>query len=78
MHIAPGKTYYMEFLKDRFWGLYYLPFNDQCPSHIETSQLICIANQLTGFYVRGTLIVKELIQIYAEYRISSHNESRGD
>ena len=36
-------------------------FNDQCPSHIETSQLICRANQLTGFYVRGTLIVKGLI-----------------
>ena len=24
MHIAPGKTYYIEFLKSRFWGLYYL------------------------------------------------------
>ena len=37
------------------------PFNGQCPSGIETSQLICSANQLTGFYVRGTLIVKGLI-----------------
>ena len=36
------------------------PFNDQCPSHIETSQLICRANQLTGFYVGGKLIVKGL------------------
>ena len=36
------------------------PFNDQCPSHIETSQLISSANQLTGFFVRGTLIVKGL------------------
>ena len=35
-------------------------FNGQCPSHIETSQLICPANQLTGFYVGGTLTVKEL------------------
>ena len=36
------------------------PFNGQCPSHIETSQLICRANQLTGFYVRGTLTIKGL------------------
>ena len=25
------------------------------PSHIETSQLICYANQLTGFYMMATL-----------------------
>ena len=37
-----------------------LLFNDQCPSHIETSQLICRANQLTGFYMTGTLVVKRL------------------
>ena len=36
------------------------PFNGQCPSHIETSQLICRANQLTGFYMRGTLVDKGL------------------
>ena len=36
------------------------PFNEQCPSHIETSPLICFANQLTGFYMRGTLAVKGL------------------
>ena len=36
--------------------------NDQCPSHIETSQLICSANQLTGFYMRGILVVKGLIR----------------
>ena len=35
-------------------------FNHQCPSHTETSQLICSTNQLTGFYMRGTLVVKEL------------------
>ena len=29
-------------------------------SHIEISQLICPANQLTGFYMRGTLVVKGL------------------
>ena len=27
----------------------------QCCSHIETSQLIYTANQLTGFYMRATL-----------------------
>ena len=36
------------------------PFNDQCPSHLETSQLICRANQLTSFYMRGTLVAKGL------------------
>ena len=27
----------------------------QCCPHIETSQMICCANQLTGFYMRATL-----------------------
>ena len=27
---------------------------------METSQLICIANQLTGFYMMGALLVKML------------------
>ena len=31
-------------------------------SYIETSQLICSANQLTGFYMMGTLAVKGLKQ----------------
>ena len=34
------------------------PFNNQCSHHIETSQLICRANQLTGLYMMGTLVVK--------------------
>ena len=33
-------------------------FIHHCPSHIETSQLICTAYQLTGFYMRGALVVK--------------------
>ena len=33
---------------------------DQCSHHIETSQLICSANQLTGFYMMGTLVDKWL------------------
>ena len=36
------------------------PFNDQCSHHIETSQLICRGNQLTGFYMMRTLVVKML------------------
>ena len=36
------------------------PFNDPCSNHVETSQLICSANQLTGFYMIGTLVVKGL------------------
>ena len=35
-------------------------FIDQCPHDIETSQLICRANHLTGFCMIGTLVVKEL------------------
>ena len=31
------------------------------PSHIETSQLICSANQLAGFYMRATLALNGLI-----------------
>ena len=36
------------------------PFNDQCSRHIETSHVIYPANQLTGFYMMGTLVVKGL------------------
>ena len=32
-----------------------LPIKCQCCPHMETSQLICCANQLTGFYMRATL-----------------------
>ena len=32
----------------------------QCCAHIETSQLICTANRLTGFYMRATLALNEL------------------
>ena len=36
------------------------PSKYQCCPHIETSQLICCANQLTGFYMRATLALNEL------------------
>ena len=32
----------------------------QCFPHIETSQLICTINQLTGFYMRATLALNGL------------------
>ena len=35
-------------------------FNPLTTHHIETSQLICSANQLTGFFIMGTLVVTGL------------------
>ena len=43
-----------------FISLTVWPFNDQCTHYIETSQLICFANKLTGFYMMGTLVVKRI------------------
>ena len=37
------------------------PIKCQFCSHIETSQLTCTANQLTGFYMRATLALNGLI-----------------
>ena len=31
------------------------PLMINVPHHIETSQLVCIANQLTGFYMMGNI-----------------------
>ena len=39
------------------------PIKCQCCPHIETSQLICSANQLTTFYMRATLTFNGLIQL---------------
>ena len=36
------------------------PIKYQCFPYIETSQLICCANQLTGFYMRATLALNSL------------------
>ena len=38
-------------------------FQDGGPNHIETSPLICRANQWTGFCMIGTPLMKELIPI---------------
>ena len=35
-------------------------FRDGGPYHIETSPLVCKANQWTGFYIIGTSVLKEL------------------
>ena len=35
------------------------PIKCQCCPHIKTSQLICIANQLTGFYMTATLALNQ-------------------
>ena len=40
-----------------------VPIIDQCSHHIETSQLICTANQLTGYYMMGALMVNGLTKI---------------
>ena len=51
-------------------------FNDQCLSHIETSQLICRANHINGFYMTGKLVVKGLNPFLADSPIrSSHRRS---
>ena len=47
-------TLLLKILKD---GNPRINFSDQCYNHIETSQLICRANQLTGFYMMGTLVL---------------------
>ena len=36
------------------------PIKCHCCPHIESSQSICTANQLTGFYKRATLVLKVL------------------
>ena len=50
-------------------------FNDQCLSHIETSELICSANQLTGLYMRETLVVKGLIIVIVPCQFLFHISS---
>ena len=45
-----------------FLKFFFRPFNNQCSHHVETSQLICRANQLIDFYMVGALVVKRLIK----------------
>ena len=47
--------------------------------HIETSQLICTANQLTGFYLRATVALNGLMtQLYFSENHLLHNIMYGD
>ena len=50
------------------------PIKYQCCPHIETSQLICCANQLTGFYMSATLTLNGLkaIIIFPKCSILDH------
>ena len=48
----------LRFVKDTFNMV--LHFQDGGSYHIETSSLICYANQWTGFYMIGSSIIKEL------------------
>ena len=45
------------------------PFKCQCFPHIETSQLICYANQLTSFYTRTTLAVNGLSELLIQFEM---------
>ena len=47
--------------------------------HIETSQLICTANQLTGFYLRATLVLNGwMTQLSLSENDLLHNIMYGD
>ena len=49
-----------EWLAETHSHSFHEPIKCQCCPHIETSQLICWANQLTGFYKRTTLALNGL------------------
>ena len=51
-----SRNFYTKVLK--YLRLKKFPEQCQCSHHIETSQLICRANQLTGFYMMETLAVE--------------------
>ena len=55
MHTEPGIPKLLF-----FQAFHVYPIKCQCCPHIETSQLICCAIQLTGFYMRATLIFNGL------------------
>ena len=51
------KNHFLALITFIFSGFNPLPLNPlttSVPHHIETSQLICRANQLTGFYMMGS------------------------
>ena len=52
------------------------PIKCQCCPHVETSQLISCANQLTGFYMRATLALKGLTSSKSLVTVSKLSDSR--
>ena len=51
------------------------PIKCQCCPHVETSQLICKANQLTGFYMRATLALNGLSDIFSCFTHGSQSNN---
>ena len=49
------------------------PLTTNVPYHVETSQLICTANQLTVFFMTGTLVVLKSSKLLKSYL---ENQSR--
>ena len=71
-------VYILQLLFHSFWRFQYLLQNKvnslttNVPHHIDTSQLICNANQLTGFYmIWGRLVVNGLRQRDAALHLHS-------
>ena len=50
------------------------PIHDQSFHHIETSQLICSANQLIGFYMMGALVDNRLTGCKDKVNLNFHIE----
>ena len=65
-----------------YWRMRFWPIKCRCCPDIETSQLICCANQLTGFYTSATLALNGLISFewnilcgsFQLYKLSSYCE----
>ena len=51
-NVAPCSFWHDVFITEVY------PFNVQCSYHVEAIQLICRTNQLTDFFITGSLIVK--------------------
>ena len=67
-----------ERLSLHYEGIYFLSLSHLRPmfSLIDTSQLICCSNQLTGFYLNGIFAVKGLIRTLRDifpHRADTHN-----
>ena len=52
-YLKAGRQLKLFFGKGFFEHFIFNPLTTNVPHHIETSQLICNVNQLTGFYMMG-------------------------